>query len=264
MAYLNIIVTIKQVPDTRDVKINPETNTLIRDGLPSIINPEDLNALEAALVLKETVGGTVTVLSMGPPQAEEALEEALAMGADKAVLITDRAFAGSDTLITAFILSRAIMKLKKYDLIICGRQAIDGDTAQVGPQISNFLALPLVTYAEGMEMQGSELIVKRSLEEHFEWVKVKLPALVTVTSEINLPRHPSLLNVDLACNGCIITRWGFEDLNLPTAMLGHKGSPTSVRKIFEPDRNRKGVVIKGDEREAAHLLLDKLKDMNVL
>ena len=156
---MNIIVCLKQVPDTNEVKINQETGTLIRDGVPSIINPDDKNGLEEALKLKDLHGGKVTVVSMGPPQAKEALREAVAMGADEVYLISDRAFGGSDTWATATIISAAIEKIGNYDLIICGRQAIDGDTAQVGPEIAEFLNLPQVTYAKNVRVEGNKLVV---------------------------------------------------------------------------------------------------------
>ena len=265
MSTLNIIVTIKQVPDTAEVRIDPKTNSLMREGVPSIINPEDRNALEAALALRELHGGTVIALSMGPPQARDALEEALCMGADRAILLSDRAFAGADTLITAFTLSRAIMKIAKYDLILAGRQAIDGDTAQVGPQIAGFLDLPQVTYAEGLELdaQGA-LIVQRGLEDSTQWVQVKLPALVTVTGRINHPRYPSLYNITDSCDAAKIKTWTAKDLQLPQAMLGLTASPTTVKKIFEPDRKMKGEMIPGDEREMAAALIGKLKEMHVI
>jgi len=265
MSSINIIVTIKQVPDTTEVRIDPKTNSLMREGVPSIINPEDRNALEAALALREANGGTVTALSMGPPQARDALEESLCMGADRAILLSDRAFAGADTLITSFTLSRAIMKIAKYDLILCGRQAIDGDTAQVGPQIAGFLDLPQVTYAEGLELQeGGTLIVQRGLEDSIQWVQVKLPALVTVTGRINHPRYPSLYNVAESCDDVKIKTWTAKDLQLPQAMLGLGASPTTVKKIFEPDRTMKGEMIPGDEKEMAAALIGKLKEMHVI
>ena len=187
------------------------------------------------------------------------------MGADRAILLSDRDFAGADTLITAFTLSRAIMKIGKYDLILSGRQAIDGDTAQVGPQIAGFLDLPQVTYAEGLEIgQDGSLIVQRGLEHETEWVQVKLPALVTVTGRINHPRYPSLYHVGPACEAAAIKTWTAKDLQLPEAMLGLSASPTTVRKIFAPDRKMKGEMIPGDEREMAAALIEKLKEMHVL
>lgn len=264
MKGIRIIVTVKQVPDTAEVRIDPETNLLIREGVPSIINPEDRNAVEAALCLRQEHGGTVTAVTMGPPQAEEALAEILAMGADRGVLLTDRAFAGSDTLITAFTISRAIMRLGRFDLILCGRQAIDGDTAQVGPQLAGFLGLPQITYAEKISLDGNGIIVSRGLEDCTEYVRVELPALITVTSEINQPRHLSLYNIQSACDGSLITLWGAEDLKVPLSMLGLNASPTGVRKIFEPERKRKGEVVSGSEKQMAKKLIEKLKEVNVI
>ncbi len=262
MEGLNIVVPVKQVPDTTEVRIDPATNSLIREGIPSIVNPEDMNAVEAAICLRELHGGTVTALTMGPPQAEEALEEILAMGVDKGILLSDRAFAGSDTLITAFTISRAIMKIKKFDLILCGRQAIDGDTAQVGPQIASFLDLPQVTYAEDIIFDNDSFVIERGLEDCTEWVKLKFPALVTVTSGINRPRYPRLYNIENACDGSRISRWDLNDLKIPQSMLGLNASPTMVKEIFEPDRSRKGEIITGSEKEMAGVLIEKLKDMN--
>ncbi len=265
MKPLNIIVTIKQVPDTAEVRIDPKTNSLMREGVPSIMNPEDRNALEAALVLRQAGGGTVTALSMGPPQARDILEEALCMGADRAVLLSDRAFAGADTLITSFTLSRAVMKIGTYDLILSGRQAIDGDTAQVGPQIAGFLDLPQITYAEGLEIESDgSLVVQRGLEDTTQWVKAQPPVLITVTGRINHPRYPSLYHVADACSAEKIETWNAKNLQLPESMLGLSASPTTVKKIFEPDKKMAGEMIPGDEREMAATLIEKLKELHVL
>jgi electron transfer flavoprotein beta subunit len=261
---MKIIVTVKQVPDTAEVRIDPKTNSLVREGVPSILNPEDRNAVETALALKEKYGGVVTALTMGPPQAEDVLEEVIAMGVDEGILLSDRAFAGSDTLITSFILSRAVMKIGKFDLIICGRQAIDGDTAQVGPQLAGFLDLPQVTYLEDISIDNESAIIKRGLEDCVEEVRVKLPALVTVLSDINQPRYPSLCNVVNACDGTLIKRWSEKDLKIPGSMLGLQASPTGVKKIFEPDRSASGEIIKGDEKQMAKTLIDKLKTLQVV
>jgi electron transfer flavoprotein alpha/beta subunit len=260
---MKIIVTVKQVPDTAEVRIDPKTNSLVREGVPSILNPEDRNAVETALALKDKYGGVVTALTMGPPQAEEVLEEVIAMGVDEGILLSDRAFAGSDTLITSFILSRAVMKIGKFDLIICGRQAIDGDTAQVGPQLAGFLELPQVTYLEDISIDNESAIIKRGLEDCIEVVRVKLPALVTVLSDINQPRYPSLCNVVNACDGTLIKRWSEKDLKIPGSMLGLQASPTGVKKIFEPDRSANGEIIKGDEKQMAKTLIAKLKALQV-
>ena len=189
---MNIVVCIKQVPDTNEVKIDPKTGTLIREGVPSIINPDDKNALEEALVLKDKHGANVTVISMGPPQAEKALREALAMGADEAILITDRAFAGADTLATSNALAGALRKLK-YDIIFAGRQAIDGDTAQVGPGIAVHLDIPQITYVEKVEIDGSSLKVRRAWEDGYETIQVNTPVLLTAIKELNEPDRKSVV-----------------------------------------------------------------------
>ena len=261
---MKIIITVKQVPDTAEVRIDPKTNSLVREGVPSILNPEDRNAVETALMLKEKYGGVVMALTMGPPQAEDVLEEVIAMGVDEGILLSDRAFAGSDTLITSFILSRAVMKIGKFDLVICGRQAIDGDTAQVGPQLAGFLDLPQVTYLEDISIDNESAIIKRGLEDCVEKVRVKLPALVTVLSDINQPRYPSLCNVVSACDGTLIKRWSEKDLKIPGSMLGLQASPTGVKKIFEPDRRASGEIIKGDEKQMAKTLIAKLKAFQVV
>ena len=191
---MNIIVCIKQVPNTTQVRINPETNTLIREGVESVINPFDMYAIEEAIRLKEKLGGKVTVVTMGPPQAEIALREAISLGCDEAVLITDRQFAGSDTWATSYVVSQAIKKIGKYDLILCGKQASDGDTAQVGPGISTFLDIPQVTYVKKIEEIKPEenARVERMTEEGFDIIETPLPCLLTVVKEINEPRLPSL------------------------------------------------------------------------
>ncbi len=261
---LHIIVAIKQVPDTREVRIDPKTNTLMREGVPSIINPEDRNAVEAALLLREQHGGKITVITMGPPQAEAALAEALAMGADDAVLLTDRLFAGADTLVTAFTLSRAVRKCEPFDLIICGRQAIDGDTAQVGPQLAGFLDLPQITYAIKLSLKDATLIAERALEDGIEVVRAKLPVLVTVTADSNQPRFPSLFKLQEACSGSRITTWHARHINVPQEMLGLAASPTWVKRIFTPTREKRGTVISGTEQEMATALLQKLRELHFI
>ncbi|MBU1912733.1 MAG: electron transfer flavoprotein subunit beta/FixA family protein, partial [Candidatus Omnitrophica bacterium] len=190
---MNIIVCIKQVPDTTNIRIDPETNTLVRSGVQSIINPFDMYAIEEAVRLKEKFGGLVTILTMGPPQAEEALREAISLGADEAVLVSDRAFAGSDTWATSYTLSRTIQKIAKFDLLICGKQAIDGDTAQVGPGIAAFLDIPQITFVKKIEdIKDSLIRAERMTEEGYDIVESPLPCLITVVKEINEPRLPSL------------------------------------------------------------------------
>ena len=189
---MNIVVCIKQVPDTAEVRINPETNTLIRDGAPTIINPYDMHAIEAGLQIKEMTKGKVTVITMGPPQAESALREAISMGADDAVLLSDRAFAGADTWATAFTISKAIAKIGA-DIIICGKQAIDGDTAQVGPEMAEFLDIPHIAYVRKIEdIKPDSIKVQRMMDEGYDIVESSLPVLLTVVKELNQPRLPSL------------------------------------------------------------------------
>ncbi|MFA5346283.1 MAG: electron transfer flavoprotein subunit beta/FixA family protein, partial [Candidatus Omnitrophota bacterium] len=211
---MNIIVCIKQVPETTEVRINPETNTLIREGVKSIINPFDMYAIEESVRLKERFGGKVTVVTMGPPQADAALREAISMGADEGVLICDRAFAGSDTWATSYTLAGAIKKIGTFDLVICGKQASDGDTAQVGPGIATHLNIPQVTYVKKVEEASDRLMrVERMLEEGFEIIETPLPALLTVVKEINEPRIPSLKGL-LRAKSAKITMWGQKELEL--------------------------------------------------
>ena len=187
---MKIIVCIKQVPDTTEVKLDPKTGRLIRDGVPSIINPDDKNALEEALRIKdENPDTTVTVVSMGPPQADVAMREALAMGADEAILISGREFGGSDTWATSYIIATAIKKIPDYDIIFCGRQAIDGDTAQVGPQIAEQLNIPQITYVQKLDIEGDKVIVQRQLEDGYTVVEAKMPVLLTAIKELNTPRY---------------------------------------------------------------------------
>jgi electron transfer flavoprotein beta subunit len=262
---MQIIVCIKQVPDTNEVKIDPVTNTLMRQGVPSIVNPFDKNALEAALQLKEKWGGKVNVLSMGPPQAKDALKECLAMGADEAILISDRAFGGADTLATSYTLAAAIRKIGNYDIVFCGKQAIDGDTAQVGPETAEHLGIAQVTYVSKIDVEGDNIRVEREHEEGYEVVEVKLPVLVTVIKSQNYePRFPSVKGT-MKANRAEIPVWTSEMLEVSAERLGLKGSPTQVRKIFTPPRRSQGVVIqKETAREAAAELLQKLAEAKIL
>ncbi|MFL0246440.1 electron transfer flavoprotein subunit beta [Candidatus Clostridium stratigraminis] len=259
---MNIIVCIKQVPDTNEVKIDPITGTLIREGVPSIINPDDKNALEEALVLKERYNANITVISMGPPQAENALREALAMGADEAILITDRAFAGADTLATSRALAEAIKKLP-YDIVFAGRQAIDGDTAQVGPEIAEHLKLPQVTYVEKVEFEGAKLKVRRALEDGYEIIKVKTPVLLTAIKELNVPRYMNIKYIYEAFKK-EIKLWNANDIDLDKSMLGLLGSPTKVRKSMTKEAKGKGEVINMPPKEAASVAIAKLKEKHFI
>lgn len=257
---MNIVVCIKQVPDTAEVRINPETGTLMREGVPSIINPYDTHALEAALQMKDQRGATVTVLTMGPPQAEAALREAISMGADDAVLLTDRAFAGSDTWATSYALSKAIERLKA-DIIICGKQAIDGDTAQVGPEVAEMMGIPHVAYVKKVEeLAGGSIRVERMMDEGYDVVESTLPVLLTVVKELNIPRLPSLKG-KMRAKKAEVKKWTAADIGAEEELLGLKGSPTQVKKIFAPEARSDREMIEGTPEEQAEKLLKKLTEM---
>ena len=261
---MNIIVCIKQVPETTEVKINPETNTLIREGVKSIINPFDMYAIEEAVRLKEKFGGKTSVISMGPPQAEAALKEAISMGIDEGVLISDRAFAGSDTWATSFTLTAAIKKIGAFDLILCGKQASDGDTAQIGPGIAMHLDIPQATYVKKIEeVKDNVMRVERMMEEGFEIIEIPLPALLTVVKEINEPRTPSLRG-KIAAKNAQIPVWKAEDIGAEEDKIGLKGSPTQVIKIFSPPRRGGGEVWEGEPDELADKLAGVLREMEVV
>ena len=261
---MNIIVCIKQVPETTEVKINPETNTLIREGVKSIINPFDMYAIEEALRLKDKFGGKTIVLTMGPPHAETALREAISLGIDEAVLVCDRAFAGSDTWATSYTLASAIRKLGSFDLILCGKQASDGDTAQVGPGISTHLDIPQVTYVKKIEeVKEKSLRVERMMEEGFEIIEAPLPALLTVVKEINEPRFPSLKGM-MRAKSAQITHWSQKDLNLDAQKIGLCGSPTQVVKIFTPPQRVGGQILTGDTQEVVEKLAGLLKHVETV
>ncbi len=257
---MNIIVLMKQVPDTTEIKIDPKTGTLIREGVESIINPDDRHAIELAVSLKGDHGGKCTILSMGPPQAMDAISEALGMGIDEGILLTDTNFAGADTWATACTLGKAIKKVRKYDLIICGRQAIDGDTAQIGPQVAEFLGLPQLTYVKQLEhIEEKRIVVQRALEDGYERTESPLPALITVTGEINKPRHP---RVDFLIDACKekakIEIWDAADLGVTVQEIGLSGSLTRVIKTFSPKIKREGEVLRGSTDEVVNLLLERL------
>ncbi len=262
---MDIVVFIKQVPDTTEIKIDPVTGNLIREGVPSIVNPDDKHAVEAAISLKEKHSGKVTVVTMGPPQADEALRECLAMGADQAILLSDKAFGGADTCATSYTLSCALKKIGSYDLIICGRQALDGNTAQVGPQIADLIGLPQITYAQGIEIKDSTIKVKRSLEDGYEVVETKLPVLLTVTKDINTPRTPPIDAV-MEAYGADIKTWTSDDLDVDKARLGLKGSPTRIKKAFTPELKKGKVdIIQADSPSAmVQALLAKLNEKHIL
>lgn len=257
---MNIIVCAKQVPNTNEVKLDPVKNTLIRDGVPSIINHEDKHAIEAALRIKEEQGGTVTILSMGPPQADVALREALAMGADEAILVTDRAFAGSDTLATSFTLAEAIRRIKDYDLILCGRQAIDGDTAQVGSQIAEHLDIPQVTYVMDIKFEeNGKVLVDRKLEDGHEVIETTMPCVLTAIKELNEVRYPSIGGIFDAYREKEVQIWTVESMGISEKdKLGLDGSPTKVRRVFTPDAKEKGEILNGSAAELVQGLVERL------
>ena len=262
---MKIVVCVKQVPDTNEVKIDEKKGTLIREGVPSIINPEDKIAIEEAVRLKEEFGGEVTVISMGPPQAKDALVEAYAMGADKAILLSDKAFAGSDTWATAYTLSQAIKETGQFDLVFCGRQAIDGDTAQVGPQVAENLSIPQITYVKGVDIEDDEIIAKRQLEDGYSVIKTKLPALLTVIDRLNEPRYPSIKRIIDAYNKeDTIQTWTVEDFEVDKDKLGLDASPTQVYDTFVPTRDHEPEILEGDVEEKVEKLIKKLKEEKVV
>ena len=269
---LNTVVCIKQVPDTTQVRIDPETNTLVREGIPAIINPFDLYAIEAAAQLKDRYGGSCTLLSMGPPQAVEALQKGLSLGADKGVLLSDRALVGSDTLATSAALAAAVRVLNReqtVDLVLCGKQTIDGDTAQVGPGIATRLGFAQITYVgkiEEIDLDARRIRAGRILEGAEEVVEAPLPALLTVLNDIGEPRYASLPAVIRGLRAKIPV-WGIEQAELDASEVGLAGSPTQVRRVFAPPQRERGEILSGENGKpdrAANLLLDRLLAAGVL
>ncbi|HSQ34326.1 MAG TPA: electron transfer flavoprotein subunit beta/FixA family protein [Peptostreptococcaceae bacterium] len=260
---MNIVVCIKQVPDTTEVRLDPKTGTLIRDGIPSIINPDDKSGLEAALRLKDEIGANITVITMGPPQAEEALRESFAMGVDRAILLTDRAFAGADTWATSSTIAGALKKLD-YDLIIAGRQAIDGDTAQVGPQIAEHLQIPHVSYVEDLDIYEKDIILKRVFEDGYHKIKVKTPCLITTLKEMNEPRYMSVGGIFDAYREKQVEVWTVNDIEVDMANMGLKGSPTKVKKSFTKGAKSAGKVFEVDAKEGAKIIVEKLKEKYII
>ncbi|MFH1283197.1 MAG: electron transfer flavoprotein subunit beta/FixA family protein [bacterium] len=262
---MNVIVCVKQVPATTDVQIDPTTNTLKREGVEAIINPFDEYAVEEAIRLKEKNSSVkVVIITMGPPQAESILRDCLARGADQGILISDRAFAGADTLATSYTLSQAIKKISDYSLIICGKQATDGDTAQVGPGIAEKLDIPHVAYVKKIEEFNDENIkIERMMEDGYDIIEMPVPALITVVKEINEPRLPSLRGT-LMAKKAQIPKWTKDDLDLDEKQIGLKGSPTVVKKIFNPPHRSGGVTLKGKPEEMANELVAKMKELKIL
>ncbi|KAF0198073.1 MAG: electron transfer flavoprotein beta subunit [Bacillota bacterium] len=262
---MKIVVCIKQVPNTTEVKFDPKTGTLIREGLPTIINPEDKNALEEALAIAAPLGGQVTVISMGPAQADYALRETLAMGAHEAVLLSDRAFAGADTWATSYALAKAIEKHGEFSLIFCGRQAIDGDTAQVGPELAEHLDIPHVTYVRRIvSLDEKYVVVERALEDGYEVVESTLPALLTTLKELNVPRYPSASGIVTAFDEKKVAVWTAETVGADPAKIGLKGSPTQVKRTFTPSVKGTGKILTGTHKEAVQQLVQELRAKHVV
>ena len=260
---MNIIVCLKQVPGTTDVRIDPETNTLRRQGIKNIVNPFDAYALEEGVRLKERYGGKVTAISMGPPQAEEMLREAISCGADEAILLSDAAFAGADTLATSYTLSQAMRKIEQYDLVICGRQTIDGDTGQVGPELAEWLDVPFAAYVSKVEeIDGDLMRVERMVEDGHEIVEMSLPGIITVVKEINVPRLPSLRGMARS-RKAEIPVWMASDLEVDEGRIGLVGSATWVVEIFFPERIHEGEMLEGDPESQVDTLLEKLREARI-
>ena len=267
---MKIFVCVKQVPGVSEVKIDPKTNTLVREGILSILNPNDRNAIEIALILKEKYTAEIIALTMGPPQAEEILRETLAMGADKAYLLTDRAFAGADTLATSYTLSLAIKKLlnesdseEKY-LVICGAQAVDGDTGQVPPELAEELEIPQVAYVLNVELKENKLIAERKFRAvEIVVIETNLPALISVLNDINEPRYPSMAGIMKAHN-LEIVHLDAAALNADPSKIGLNGSSTEVFKIFVPKRKGDRIILRGTIEEVVQKLCQNLKDDKVL
>ncbi|HZK70382.1 MAG TPA: electron transfer flavoprotein subunit beta/FixA family protein [Clostridia bacterium] len=261
---MNIIVCVKQVPGSNDVKMDKVTNTIIREGVEAIINPFDVYAVEEALKIKDNFGGKITAISMGIPKVVDTLQEVLDLGVDSGVLLSDRAFAGADSLATAYTLSKGINKIGKYDLIICGKQATDGDTAQVGPSLAEKLGIPHTTNVSSIEEVGADFIIcNRSTDEGYEVIKIFLPAVITVVKDINVPRLPSIRTLKSAKNAEIFI-WNLRDINADKNYTGLKGSPTQVVKTFIPQYDTGTEIFEGTNEEKCNKLALRLLDMKTL
>jgi electron transfer flavoprotein beta subunit len=262
---MNIIVCIKQVPNTTNVQIDPETGRLKREGVESIINPFDEYAIEESVRIKEKVGGKVIVITMGPPQAESALREAVSKGADEAILISDKAFGGADTLATSYALSSAIKFIGGYDIIICGEQSSDGDTAQVGPEIAETLNIPHIAYVKKIELIDDKSIkVERTMEDGCDLIESPVPVLLTVVKEINTPRIVSLKG-KMAAKKAVIMILNVADMGADTKKTGLNGSPTQVMKIFAPtQRTGGGEKFSGEAKEVAAVLVKRLSEIRII
>jgi electron transfer flavoprotein beta subunit len=256
---MNIIVCVKQVPDAKDVRLDPKTNTLAREGVQSIMNPYDQHAVEEAVRIKESLGGEVTVVTMGPPQAEAVLRQAISCGADHGVLVSDRAFAGADTWATSYTLAKAITALGSFDLVLCGKQAIDGDTAQVGPGLGMRLGIPFVTCVQKVRQADSTgLVLERMMDDGYDVIKVDYPALLTVVKDVNEPRVPSLKGT-MRAKKAVIRTMNAKDINADPASIGLPGSPTQVVKVFPPEPRGERALLTGTIDEQVEQLVVKLR-----
>ena len=261
---MNVIVCLKQVPGTTQVQINPETNNLIRDGIENIINPLDTYAIEEAVRLRERFGGGVTAISMGPPQTESALREAISLGVDEGILLSDPAFAGADTWATSRTLAAAVRRLAQTDLVICGRQTLDGDTGHVGPQLAQMLGLPFIAYVSRIEdVAEGQMRVRRLVEDGYEIVASPLPAVITVVKEINTPRLPSLRGIARS-RSATIPAWGVKELNVDPKGVGMSGSFTRVVRIYAPERACRGEIFQGTPENQVDCLIDRLKENGLI
>lgn len=260
---MRVVVCIKQVPDTTEIKINPVTGTLIREGVPSIMNPDDKGGLEMALRLKDLYGAHITVVSMGPMQADVMLREAFAMGVDRTILLSDKKFAGADTLATSSAIAGALRSFK-WDIIITGRQAIDGDTAQVGPQIAELLGIPQITYVTDVKFKNKKtLVVKKETEEGYNLLQVDAPCLLTVLASANKARYMSVAGIVEAYNKKVEV-WGADKIDVEESVLGLKGSPTKVLKAFAKSTKQAGEVYEVDSDEAVGIIVSKLKEKYII
>lgn len=262
---MNIIVCLKQVPDTEAVKLNPETNTLVRDGVENIMNPFDRQALETALMLKDKEGAKVTVLTMGLPQATDILKEAIAMGADEGILLSDRALAGSDTLATSIALAAAVKHIGDYDLVMCGKQAVDGDTAQVGPEMAEHLGIPQITGALKVDFADGRFVVVRENESSIQTLACAAPLLVTVTRAEKEPRFASIKG-KMKARKAVIPTLTVADLAIDTKLVGLSGSPTKVKKVFTPEVAvvESEIINEEDTDKAVDMLFNKLVEAKII
>jgi len=267
LTALSVVVCVKPVPDPEHwekITLDPVTKALRREGIPSAINPLDKHALEEALRIKEKHGANVTVVSMAPPTVMDNLREAIALGADEAILLSDRSFAGADTLATSYVLAAGIRKLGKFDMVICGNQSLDGSTGQVGPEVAEFLGVPHVTNVRKMDFIGRGLIrVESAIEHGYISMEVQIPAVLTVVREINTPRHIPLARISEAMRREIKT-WTMKDLDVDRKMVGLSGSPTQVADIFMPETKRRGEILGGEPEIVVKLLVEKLRQLGVM